>query len=136
MQLSQQQTFNQALIKMSVLLYQVDGKVTLSEQDYLDDLIEQLDWQSPICREAFVNEAIYQTRNALDTGEASDYLRTLQSDLLFDASKVMEVAMAITGVDGERSEEETELLSLLTHKLLAKALVSPAATPARTTVLQ
>ncbi len=32
--------------------------------------------------------------------------------------------MAITGVDGERSEEETELLSLLTHKLLAKALVS------------
>lgn len=136
MQLSQQQTFNQALIKLSVLLYQIDGKVTLSEQDYLDGLIEQLDWQSPICREAFVNEAIYQTRNALDTGDVSDYLRTLQADLLFDASKVMEVAMAITAVDGERSDEETEILSLLSHKLLAKALVSPAAMPARTSVLQ
>ena len=36
----------------------------------------------------------------------------------------MEVAIEMTGVDGERSDEETELLSLLTHKLLAKALVS------------
>ena len=53
MQLSQQQTFNQALIKLSVLLYQVDGVVTLSEQDYLNSMVEELDWQSPICREAF-----------------------------------------------------------------------------------
>jgi len=45
----------------------------------------------------------------------------------------MEVAMAITGVDGERSEEETELLSLLTHKLLAKALVSGAESAVATT---
>ncbi|MEE3222031.1 MAG: TerB family tellurite resistance protein, partial [Pseudomonadota bacterium] len=36
MQLSEQQSFNQALIKLSVLLYQVDGMVTLSEQDYLN----------------------------------------------------------------------------------------------------
>ena len=64
MQLSQQQTFNQALIKLSVLLYQVDGMVTLSEQDYLNSMVEELDWQSPICREAFLNDTIYQTRQA------------------------------------------------------------------------
>jgi tellurite resistance protein len=124
MQLSDQQNFNQALIKLSVLLYQVDGMVSLSEQDYLSDMVESLDWQSPICPEAFLNDTIYQTRKAIDTGDALTLLRSLKNDLAFDAEKTLEVAMAITGVDGERSEAETELLSVLTHKLLAKALVS------------
>ena len=127
MQLSEQQSFNQALIKLSVLLYQVDGVVTLSEQDYLNEIVEKLDWESPICPEAFINDTIYQTRKAIDTGDALPYLRSLQQDLIYDAEKTLEVAMAITGVDGERSEAETELLSLLTHKVLAKALVCGAA---------
>ncbi|MBU3022416.1 TerB family tellurite resistance protein [Aestuariibacter sp. A3R04] len=126
MQLSHEQAFNQALIRLSVLLYQVDGKVTLSEQDYLESIINELNWQSPICREAFFTDAIYQTRQVLDAGEEQHYLRTLQSDLIYNADKALEVAMGITGIDGERSEEETELLSLLTHKVLAKALVNRA----------
>ena len=124
MQLSEQQSFNQALIKLSVLLYQVDGMVTLTEQDYLNAMVESLDWQSPICREAFLNDTIYQARKAIDTGDTVTFLKSLKNDLSFNAEKTLEVAMAITGIDGERSEEETELLSLLTHKLLAKALVS------------
>ena len=124
MQLSEQQSFNQALIKLSVLLYQVDGMVTLTEQDYLNAMVESLDWQSPICREAFLNDTIYQARKAIDTGDTVTFLKSLKNELSFNAEKTLEVAMAITGVDGERSEEETELLSLLTHKLLAKALVS------------
>lgn len=126
MQLSHQQMFNQALIMMSVLLYQVDGKVTLTEQDYLDGVVEQMDWDSPICVEAFLNEAIFKTRQAIDSGEQRQMLREMKQDLGFDADKALEVAMTITGVDGERSDEETELLSLLTHKLLAKQLVSKA----------
>ena len=124
MQLSEQQSFNQALIQLSVLLYQVDGVVTLSEQDYLSDIVDSLLWESPICPEAFLNDTIYQTRKAIDTGDAVSYMRSLKNALSFDADKTLEVAMAITGVDGERSEAETELLSLLTHKVLAKALVS------------
>lgn len=124
MQLSEQQGFNQALIKLSVLLYQVDGMVTLSEQDYLNSVVEELDWQSPICPEAFLTDTIYQTRQAIDTGDTLQYMRDLKDDLEFDAEKALEVAMMITGVDGERSDEETELLSVLTHKLLAKALVA------------
>ena len=124
MQLSEQQSFNQALIQLSVLLYQVDGVVTLSEQDYLSDIVDTLSWESPICPEAFLNDTIYQTRKAIDTGDAVSYMRSLKNALSFDADKTLEVAMAITGVDDERSEAETELLSLLTHKVLAKALVS------------
>ncbi len=122
MQLSTQQQYQEALIKMAVLFYQVDGKITLTEQDYLDELLESLDWDSPISRDAFVNDVIYHTRTAIDAGEASDVLKSLQPQLVKDANRSVEVATVMTGVDGERSDEETELLSLLTHKLLAKAL--------------
>ncbi|MCW8091453.1 tellurite resistance TerB family protein [Alteromonas sp. ASW11-130] len=123
MQLSSQQSFNQALIQLAVLLYQIDGKVTLTEQEYLDSVIEEMCWESPISIDAFLTEAIYQTRKALDEGKGIELLKSLKEHLLHDVDKAMEVAMQITGIDGERNEKETEVLSLLTHKLLAKALV-------------
>ncbi|MDC8831562.1 TerB family tellurite resistance protein [Alteromonas gilva] len=126
MHLSEEQLFNQALIKLAVLFYQVDRRILLSEQDYLEELVESLEWDSPICREAFVNDVIHQTRTALDTGDAADILRSLQGELSFDANRALEVAMAMSGIDGERSDEETELLSLLTHKVLARALTTSA----------
>ena len=126
MQLSTQQQYQEALIKMAVLFYQVDGKITLTELDYLDELLESLDWDSPISRDAFMNDVIYHTRTAIDAGEATDVLKSLQPQLVKDANRAVEVATVMTGVDGERSDEETELLSLLTHKLLAKALTETA----------
>ena len=126
MQLSTQQQYQEALIKMAVLFYQVDGKITLTEQDYLDELLESLDWDSPTSRDAFMNDVIYHTRTAIDAGEATDVLKSLQPQLVKDANRAVEVATVMTGVDGERSDEETELLSLLTHKLLAKALTETA----------
>ena len=124
MQFSQEQQFNQALIQLAVLFYQADGKITLSEQDYLDEVLNSVNWQSPISLDAFVNDTIHKTREALDLREGARLLRSLQSDLTFDAEKALEVAMRMSGVDGERSEDETELLSLLTHKVLARELTA------------
>lgn len=124
MQLSSNQKFNQALIQMAVLLYQVDRKVTLTEQEALDEVISKVDWESPISIEAFKTEAIYLARQALDIGEGMNFLKAMKEDLLFNADKALETACFITGVDGDRSEEEVEYLHFLTHKLLAKALVS------------
>ncbi|WP_088332269.1 TerB family tellurite resistance protein [Lacimicrobium sp. SS2-24] len=122
MKLTEQQYFNEALIKLSVLLYQVDGKVSLSEQDYLEQMIEGLDWCSTISKSAFVNEAIHMARQVSDIDDGKAFIRSLSDDLNQDADKTLEVAMALTVVDGERSERETELLSYLTHKVLGKAL--------------
>ena len=122
MQLSPLQRYNQALIKLAVLLYQVDGKITLSEQDYLEEVISSMTWQSPISITAFCNEAIHLAREAVDNQETLEFIRDMANDLNFDANQVLEVAMGITGVDGERSEHEAEILHYLTHKLLAKEL--------------
>lgn len=122
MQLSSVQKFNQALIQMAVLLYQVDRKVTLTEQDALDDVMSKIEWDSPISIDAFKTESIFLARQSIDVGEGLNFLKAMAPDLLYDADKAMEVACFITGVDGERSDEEVEYLHFLTHKLLAKAL--------------
>ena len=120
----QHQLHNQALIKLSVLLYQIDGLVSLSEQDYFDELVQGMPWHSGISQDAFVSDAIHSAREAIDSGSAADYIRSLSEELNIDAARSLEVAMAITTVDGERSEKEVELLALLANRVLAKGLVA------------
>lgn len=118
------QTHNEALIKLSVLLYQIDGKVTLSEQDYFEELVEKMDWFSGISKPAYINEAIHQARQAIDGREAPEFIRALSDALNLDAARSLEVAMEITKVDGERTEDEVELLALLANRVLARGLVA------------
>ncbi|MFT5541616.1 MAG: tellurite resistance protein [Glaciecola sp.] len=120
----QHQLHNQALIQITVLLYQIDGKVTLTEQDYLDELLQDMAWHSGISKDAFVTDVIHQAREAIDGGTAPDYIRSLSDELNIDAARSLEVAMAITKVDGERSEKEVELLALLANRVLARGLVA------------
>ncbi|MDP5032099.1 MAG: TerB family tellurite resistance protein [Paraglaciecola sp.] len=124
MQLTEQQGFNEALIKLSVLLYQVDGKVSLSEQDYLDHVIDELDWGSTISKSAFLTDAIFRAREAVDNDDCQGFIRKLSDDLNQNANKTLEVAMTLTGIDGERSEREVELLAFLTNRVLAKSLMA------------
>jgi uncharacterized tellurite resistance protein B-like protein len=120
----QHQLHNEALIQLTVLLYQIDGKVTLTEQDYFDELVDGMTWHSGISKDAFVTDAIHQGREAIDSASASDYVRSLSDELNIDAARSLEVAMDITKVDGERSEKEIELLALLANRVLARGLVS------------
>ncbi|WP_371194951.1 TerB family tellurite resistance protein [Glaciecola sp. SC05] len=118
------QRYNEALVRMSVLFYQIDGKITLTEQDYFETLTESLDWKSGIVISAFISQAIHESREAISSGNACEYLRDLGNDLNIDAARSLEVAMDITAADGKRSDEELELLSLLSNRVLAKGLVA------------
>ncbi|GLR72866.1 TerB family tellurite resistance protein [Agaribacter marinus] len=122
--LEEEQLFNEALIRMTVLLYQIDGKVTLTEQDYLTALVEQMAWHNGVVQPAFINQAIHESRQAIDTRQATQYLRDLGKDLNLNPARAFEVAMEITEVDGKRSEDELELLSLLSNRILGRGLVA------------
>ncbi|MFC4701998.1 TerB family tellurite resistance protein [Glaciecola siphonariae] len=123
LQLKSQQ-FNEALVRMMVLFYQIDGKITLTEQDYFEKVTDSLDWRSGVVLPAFINQAIHDAREAISSGQAREFLRKLGNDLNIDAAKSFEVAMDITAADGKRSDEELELLSLLSNRVLAKGLVA------------
>jgi len=120
----QLQEYQESLIKLSVLLYQIDGKVTLSEQDYFDEMVDNMEWRSGISKPAFINDAIHQARQAIDSNEASEFVRSLGDSLNLDAARTLEVAMELMHVDGERSEEEVDLLALLANRILARGLVA------------
>jgi hypothetical protein len=55
---------------------------------------------------------------------APEFIRSLSDELNIDAARSLEVAMAITKVDGVRSEKEVELLALLANRVLARGLVA------------
>lgn len=123
-QVTPEQAFNEAVIRLTVLMYQIDGKVTLTEQDYFDTVLASLNWRSGVSLEAFVNNAIHQARVAIDSGKAREFLFSLGNGLNVDAARSLEVAMDITEVDGNRSDEELELLSLLSNRVLARGIVT------------
>lgn len=118
------QEFNEDLIKLAVLLYQIDGKVTLSEQDYFENLVANMNWRNGVSLEAFINDAIHQSREAIDHSDTREYLFSLSAGLNHDPATALEMAMAITQVDGKRSDDELELLSLLSNRVLAKGFVA------------
>ena len=124
MQLTEQQGFNEALKKLLVLLYQIDGKVSLKEQDYLDQVITQLDWGSSISQSAFLNDAIHRARQVIDNKDCKAFIRDLGYELNQDANRALDLAMELTGIDGGRTEEETELLAYLTNRVLGKSLTA------------
>jgi hypothetical protein len=71
-QITPAQAFNESVIKLLVLLYQIDGKVTLTEQDYFDEVSAALDWRSGVSISAFINDAIHQARVAIDQKAARE----------------------------------------------------------------
>ena len=121
-QVTPEQGFNEDLIKLAVLLYQIDGKVTLTELDYFDELVNSLNWRSGVSLDAFVNDTIHQARVAIDSDHAREFLFSLGNGLNVDPAKALETAMNITEVDGFRCDEELELLSLLSNRVLAKGV--------------
>lgn len=118
------QAFNEDLIKLLVLLYQIDGKVTLTEQDYFETLIQNMEWKNGVSISAFINDAIHQTRVAIDHEEAREFLFSLANGLSHDPAQALEHAMNISAIDGKRSEEELEILALLSNRVLARGLVA------------
>ncbi|MGB3726674.1 MAG: TerB family tellurite resistance protein [Glaciecola sp.] len=122
--ITQQQAYNEALVQLLVLLYQIDGKVTLTEQDYFDATVEKLNWRSGIALTAFINNAIHEARVAIDTQQTRELLFSLGAALSYDPAQALEAAMDITEVDGNRSDEELELLALLSNRVLARGLVA------------
>jgi hypothetical protein len=121
---SPEQLFNESLIKLLVLLYQIDGKVTLTEQDLFDEILVKLNWHSGVSLSAFVNDAIHQPRVAIDAEASREFLFALGNGLNFDPATALELAMDITEIDGKRSEDELELLALLSNRVLTKTFVA------------
>jgi tellurite resistance protein len=117
-----QQDFNEALLKLCILLYQVDGKVTLSEQDYFEAIQNNIEWHGEQDLIDFQTKSILQIRNIIETKDQRRFVNSLKDALSFDAKKALAVASGISYIDGEIADEELEILDYLQNRVLAKSL--------------
>ena len=124
-----EQKFNEALLKLCMLMYRIDGKITLSEQDYYQAINNNIYWHGEQDLEEFERQAIHEVRNAVELGEVKSFILTLKDALNFDGKKALAVAQGISFIDGEIAEEEQEILDYLQFRVLAKSLIDEASNP-------
>ncbi len=119
-----EQAFNEALLKLCMLMYRIDGKITLTEQDYYNAIYTNLNWQGEDDLEEFQRQAIHEVRQVVDQNKVKDFLVGLKDALNFNAKKALSVAQGISYIDGDLAEEEQEILDYLECRILAKSLYS------------
>ncbi|MDO6711047.1 TerB family tellurite resistance protein [Aliiglaciecola sp. 2_MG-2023] len=117
-----EQSFNEALLKLCMLLYRIDGKITLSEQDYYDSIFHHINWQGEEDMEEFQRQSIHQVREVVENGEAKKFVMSLKDPLSFNAKKALALAQGICLIDGEIADQEQEILDYLKLRVLAKFL--------------
>lgn len=114
-----QQKQKEALLAIATLFSQVDGKIRLSEQDYIDVWLNGLEWNGKFDRQTTHKLIITQSRTAIENNNIEKYLLSLidqLSDRVYQ-DFVITFAKYVSEIDGEVATEEKELLALLTKLL-------------------
>lgn len=59
----------EALVSLATFFYKMDGRISLAEQNYVEQLMHSLDWESSISVETFQNILIPQVQKVIDEGD-------------------------------------------------------------------
>lgn len=116
--MSAQQAFNEALLKLAIMMYRIDGKIRLNEQELVDELADGLTWDGVNSITAVQNQAMADVRDAIRTDKTEAYLATLKDALMFDKAKALDIAQQIMQSDGEEALKERRLYDYLRQQLL------------------
>lgn len=113
-----QQLFNEALLKLAVLMYRTDGKIRLNEQELVDLIADDLAWEGVNSITAVQSQAIAEVRDAIRADKVEAYLAGLKDALMFDKKKALDTARQIMQSDGEEAQKERRLYDYLRQQLL------------------
>lgn len=104
------QSKSEAIIAITTLLYQADGKVKLEEQEMFEQLLAELPWNNKsLSKEAFHRDMISKSLVALNSGNLSEYLSSRVPALKSDA-RVLTVLRELAITDGDLDTREAEIL--------------------------
>lgn len=65
---------HEAILKILVLVSQLDGKVKLSEQQLMDDYLAHIPWHSDLTKASALGAITSEARQMLSTGREQEYL--------------------------------------------------------------
>jgi len=111
------QSENEALVTLATFFYKVDGRITLEEQDYIDDFLSVIDWESSIDVSVFQTNIIPKINQVLrgNPGEYLKFLAELMDQIESEDGKkrAKQIATAISDADGEISDLEIKCLDYI-----------------------
>ena len=113
-----QQRFNEALLKLAILMYRVDGKIRLNEQELVDDIADCLDWSGVNSITAVQSQAMADVRQAISANKVEAYVIGLKNDLMFNKQLALDTAKQIMQSDGEEAIQERRLYDMLRQSVL------------------
>lgn len=113
-----QQEFNEALLKLAIMMYRIDGKIRLNEQESVDALADGLDWEGVHSITAIQSQAMADVRDAIRADRTEAYLGSLKDALMFDKQKALDTARQIMQSDAEEALKERRLYDYLRQQLL------------------
>ncbi|MBV2130405.1 hypothetical protein [Arsukibacterium indicum] len=116
--MANQQDFNEALLKLAILMYRVDGKIRLNEQELVDDIADGLDWSGVNSITAVQSQAMADVRQAISSNKVEAYVTGLKSALMFNKQLALDTAKQIMQSDGEEAIQERRLYDLLRQSVL------------------
>ncbi|MBU2864542.1 TerB family tellurite resistance protein [Reinekea forsetii] len=104
------QVKSEAIIAIMTLLYQVDGKFRIQEQEAFDRVMEDLPWHDKgVSKEAFHRSQITKSLNALEQNSIADYLQEFVPALRSDG-KVLALFRNLANADGDLHPKEAEII--------------------------
>ncbi|MEO0974848.1 MAG: hypothetical protein AAFX85_17305, partial [Pseudomonadota bacterium] len=112
-----EQRANEKLIELATFFYKIDRRISLEEQQYIDELLRTTQWESAISIEAYQRECIAKINQTLEASaeRVSAYLSNLMQELsdLGAASRAKAIAKEISDADGEIADDEARYLELV-----------------------
>ena len=112
-----EQSTNELLIELATFFYKIDRRVSLQEQQYMEDLMANIDWHSATSIESYQNECIGRINKVVTAPEAETmgYLTQLMDALakVQGVEQAKTIAKEISDSDGEISDEEVRYLDIV-----------------------
>jgi tRNA A37 N6-isopentenylltransferase MiaA len=111
------QAVSEKLIELATFFYKVDRRISQEEQDFIGQLVQTIDWNSPISAETFQERCIAKINGILSGSEEhiTVYLTNLMQELsdLGAATQAKTLAVEISTADNELAHDELKYIELV-----------------------
>lgn len=102
---------SEAIIALTTLLYESDGRVKKEEQELFQSLLDELPWGSAAVqsKEVFHREQVTKSIAAINGGTVAEYIKAFAPALKSDG-KVLALLRELATTDGELHESEIDVI--------------------------
>lgn len=114
---TEEQAVSEKLIELATFFYKIDMRISLAEQNYMDQFLKSIEWKSSIHIESFQQRCIAKVNDVIGESEVeiglflSDLMKQLAELGAADRAKL--IAKEISDADGEIADHEVKYLDIV-----------------------